>query len=54
MIDPQFSRPFGTRLSRPARPKVETLGYSQMSLRDKTLQVGAIGWTGDSDPSGVG
>src|SRR5260221_11477813 len=32
-----LNRPFGTRGPEGVKPKVETLGYSQMSLRDRAV-----------------
>jgi hypothetical protein len=34
----RFSRPFGTRSETPPGPNAEALGYSQRSLRDKTVE----------------
>ena len=37
---PGFGRPFGTWSASSAKPSVETLGYSRMSLRDKDCRAG--------------
>ncbi len=39
-INRLLSRPYGTYSSVAAKPNVETLGYCQVSLRDKTDHAG--------------
>ena len=39
---PEFSRPSGTRAIAHALPSVETLGYSQMSLRDRACSAARL------------
>src|SRR5271157_4056652 len=40
LFRPAFGRPFGTWSVLTAKPSVETLGYSRMSLRDKDRRSG--------------
>src|ERR1022692_2264646 len=40
LFRPAFGRPFGTWGGLTAKPSVETLGYSRMSLRDKDRRPG--------------
>jgi hypothetical protein len=40
----RLSRPFGPNSSRVPLPNVETLGYSQMSLRDRLTGAAPVIW----------